>query len=66
MNYKTKLRDQIALSVLLVTIQRDGIPKDNREYWGWLSGVAVTPYRVAEQMMRARLGELPKQGEVAE
>jgi hypothetical protein len=47
------LRDWFAGQALAGMMGSHALP-DHPQYWDWLSGVAVTPYRIADKMLAER------------
>ena len=51
------IRDWFAGQALAGMIANQPAPR-HPEYWDWLSGVAVTPYRIADKMLAEREKEV--------
>jgi len=51
------MRDWFAGQALAGLIANQPAPR-HPEYWDWLSGVAVTPYRIADKMLTEREKEV--------
>jgi len=56
-NVGMSLRDWFAGQALAGMMGSHALP-DHPQYWDWLSGVAVTPYRIADKMLTEREKEV--------